>query len=150
MIMIILYLFLATTKGILTIGIRLLWVNLYKIRRAATQPQGLLAATMLLMLSLAGMCYSLTMSVAPDYSMFGSQQYCNHTIPIGAGVRDCSDYAALIIPCHVGAPEGLCTPTVTSAIILKIILGTPVLGIAFYYAQWLFLLTFIVALVFNL
>jgi LMBR1 domain-containing protein 1 len=75
MVMIILYMFWSTTKGIISIGIRFLWVNLYRFRRAATQPQGLLAATMLLMLSLAGLSYSLTMSVAPDYSMFGSQKY---------------------------------------------------------------------------
>ena len=75
MVMIILYLFWAATKGIISIGIRFLWINLFKIRRGATQPQGLLAATMLLMLSLAGMYYSLTMSGAPDYAMFGSQKY---------------------------------------------------------------------------
>ncbi|KAF9981259.1 hypothetical protein BGZ75_007480 [Mortierella antarctica] len=146
MVMIILYMFWATTKGIISIGIRFLWVHLYKFRQAATPPQGLLAATMILMLSLAGMCYSLTMSVAPEYAMFGSQKYCNHTVV----ERDCNDYPALIIPCHVGAPTDLCTPTVTSSIIMKIILGTPALGIAFYYMQWLFLLMFITALVFNL
>ncbi|KAF9152991.1 hypothetical protein BG015_004316 [Linnemannia schmuckeri] len=138
MVMIILYMFWSTTKGIISIGIRFLWVNLYRFRKAATQPQGLLAATMLLMLTLAGLSYSLTMSVAPDYSMFGSQQYY------------CRENPALIIPCHVGAPTGLCTPTVTSSIITKIILGTPVLGLAFYYMQWLFLLMFFLALGFNL
>ncbi|KAG9320772.1 hypothetical protein KVV02_003476 [Mortierella alpina] len=147
MVMIILYMFWATTKGIISIGIRFLWVHLYKFRQAATPPQGLLAATMILMLSLAGMCYSLTMSVAPEYAMFGGQKYCNHTM---VEERDCNDYPALIIPCHVGAPTDLCTPTVTSSIIMKIILGTPALGIAFYYMQWLFLLVFITALVFNL
>ncbi|KAG0033904.1 hypothetical protein BGZ81_006925 [Podila clonocystis] len=146
MVMVILYMFWATTKGIISIGIRFLWVHLYKFRQAATPPQGLLAATMLLMLSLAGLGYSLTMSVAPDYSMFGSQKYCNHTV---VTERDCGDYPALIIPCHVGAPKELCTPTVTSSVILKIILGTPALGIAFYYTQWLFLLMFLFALLFN-
>jgi len=73
--MIILYMFWATTKGIITLGIRFLWVHLYKFRRAATQPQGLLAATMLWMLSLAALSYTLTMAVAPEYSMFGSQKY---------------------------------------------------------------------------
>ncbi|KAF9296571.1 hypothetical protein BGZ74_010253 [Mortierella antarctica] len=133
MVLIILYMFWATTKGIISIGIRFLWVHLYKFRQAATPPQGLLAATMLLMLSLAGLSYSLTMSVAPDYSMFGN----------------CGDYPALIIPCHIGAPKELCTPTVTSGFILKIVLGTPALGIAFYYTQWLFLIMFLFALLFN-
>ncbi|KAF9578347.1 hypothetical protein BGW38_005899, partial [Lunasporangiospora selenospora] len=149
MVMIVLYMFWATTKGIISIGIRFLWVNLYKFRRAATAPQGLLAATMLLMLSLAGLCYSLTMAVAPDYSMFGSQKYCNHTIAL-TNERDCHDYPTLIVPCHIGAPSDLCTPTVTSGYILGIILATPVLGIAFYYLQWLFLLAFLFALIWNL
>lgn len=82
MVLIILYMFWSTTKGIISIGIRFLWVNLYRFRKAATQPQGLLAATMLLMLSLAGLSYSLTMSVAPEYSMFGSQQYVSFKLVI--------------------------------------------------------------------
>ncbi|KAF9352983.1 putative lysosomal cobalamin transporter [Mortierella sp. AD094] len=164
-VMIILYMFWATTKGVISIGIRLLWINLYEFRRAATQPQGLLAATMLLMLSLAGLSYSLTMSVAPEYSMFGSQKYvraffalqnyfpkknkCNHTIP-DTGTRDCSNQPSLIVPCHIGAPSDLCVATVTSTTILKIIAATPSLGIAFFYMQWGFLATFSLALIFNL
>ncbi|KAF9272851.1 hypothetical protein BGZ68_002043 [Mortierella alpina] len=147
-VMIILYMFWATTKGIIYIGIRILWVKLYSFRKSATQPQGLLVATMLLMLSLAGLSYSLTMSVAPEYSMFGSQKYCNHTIPVIG--RDCSDYPSLIIPCHVDAPAELCIPTVTSSTILKIILATPVLGRAFYSMQWVFVGTFLLALLINL
>ncbi|KAG0365795.1 hypothetical protein BC939DRAFT_165281 [Gamsiella multidivaricata] len=148
MVMVILYMFWATTKGIISIGIRVLWVNLYEFKRAATQPQGLLAATMLLMLSLAGLSYSLTMSVAPEYSMFGSQSYCNNTMPI-IGNRDCSSAPELIVPCHIGAPPEFCVTTVTSSIILTIILATPSLGIAFFYMQWLFLASFALALLFN-
>lgn len=76
--MIILYMFWATTKGIISLGIRFLWVHLYKFKRGATQPQGLLAATMLWMLSLAALSYTLTMAVAPEYSMFGGQKYVCH------------------------------------------------------------------------
>ncbi|KAI1315950.1 hypothetical protein EDD11_010588 [Mortierella claussenii] len=147
-VLIILYLFWATTKGVISIGIRLLWINLYKFRRHATQPQGLLAGTMLLMLSLAGLSYILTMSVAPEYSMFGSQRYCNNTLPV-TGTRDCSKTPALIIPCHVGAPPKLCTATVTSLAIVQVILATPSLGIAFFYLQWLFLMMFLFALMYN-
>lgn len=81
-VMIILYMFWATTKGIISLGIRFLWVHLYKFRRAATQPQGLLAATMLWMLSLAALSYTLTMAVAPEYSMFGSQKYVCFRAPL--------------------------------------------------------------------
>ncbi|KAI8600260.1 hypothetical protein EDD21DRAFT_281834, partial [Dissophora ornata] len=147
-VMITLYMFWATIKGIISIGIRLLCVNLYKFRQAATEPQGLLAATMLLMLSLAGLSYTLTMSVAPEYSMFGSQKYCNYTMPV-IGTRDCSKDLSFIIPCHVGAPSDLCVATVTSTTILKTILATPSFGIAFFYLQWLFLAVFAFALIFN-
>ncbi|KAG0258282.1 hypothetical protein BG011_003396 [Mortierella polycephala] len=147
-VMIILYLFWATTKGIISIGIRFLWVSLYTFRKGATQPQGLLVATMLLMLGLAGLTYSLTMSVAPEYSMFGSQRYCNYTTTLGS--RDCSEHPSLIIPCHIDAPEEACVRTVTSDMILKIILVTPALGRDFLYMEWVFLAVFLLALLFNL
>ncbi|KAF9144773.1 putative lysosomal cobalamin transporter [Mortierella sp. GBA39] len=147
-VMIILYMFWATTKGIISLGIRFLWVHLYKFRRAATQPQGLLAATMLWMLSLAALSYTLTMAVAPEYSMFGGQKYCNNTIPIG-GSLDCSTTPTLIIRCHVGAPADLCTPTVTSKTVLQVLSASPILGVAFYSAQWAFLAFFFLAFLFN-
>ncbi|KAF8924351.1 hypothetical protein BGZ47_004071, partial [Haplosporangium gracile] len=147
-VMIILYMFWATTKGIISLGIRFLWVHLYKFRRAATQPQGLLAATMLWMLSLAALSYTLTMAVAPEYSMFGSQKYCNNTVPIG-GSLDCSNAPALIIRCHVGAPPDLCTPTVTSKTVLQVLSASPILGVAFYSAQWAFLASFFLAFLYN-
>ncbi|KAF9429251.1 hypothetical protein BGZ76_001597, partial [Entomortierella beljakovae] len=148
-VIIILYMFWATTKGVISLGIRVLWVNLYEFRKAATQPQGLLAATMIMMLSLAGLGYSLTMSVAPEYSMFGSQKYCNKNTPI-TGSRDCSNDPDLIIPCHIDAPIGLCVPTVTSTTILKVIAANPSLGIAFFYMQWAFIGMFFLALIFNI
>ncbi|KAG0255792.1 hypothetical protein DFQ27_006064 [Actinomortierella ambigua] len=148
MVVIILYLFWATTKGVISIGIRFLWVHLYKFKHANTQPQGLLAATMLLLLSLAALGYTLTMSVAPEYAMFGSQKYCNHTVVDQP--RNCADYPQLIIPCHIGAPTDLCTPTVTSTLLLKMLIATPVLGVTFFYLQSLFVIVFVLALLFNL
>lgn len=147
-VMIILYMFWATTKGIISLGIRFLWVHLYKFKRAATQPQGLLAATMLWMLSLAALSYTLTMAVAPEYSMFGSQKYCNNTIPIG-GSLDCSTTPTLIIRCHVGAPSDLCTPTITSKTVLQVLSASPILGVAFHFAQWAFLAFFFLAFLYN-
>ncbi|KAF9921877.1 putative lysosomal cobalamin transporter [Linnemannia zychae] len=147
-VMIILYMFWATTKGIISLGIRFLWVHLYRFRRGATQPQGLLAATMLLMLSLAALSYTLTMAAAPEYSMFGSQKYCNNTIPIG-GHLDCSSDPSLIISCHIGAPPDLCTPTVTSKTVLQVLSASPILGVAFYATQWGFLGFFVLAFIYN-
>jgi LMBR1 domain-containing protein 1 len=75
MIALILYFFLATMAGVVTIGVRFLWVQLYKIQKRATAPQGLMCCTILLTLSLLALNYTLTAIVAPGYSHFGSQVY---------------------------------------------------------------------------
>lgn len=56
-------------------GVRLLWISLFKIRKGATMPQALLILTILMTLGLLAMNYSLTAVVAPGYAHFGSQVY---------------------------------------------------------------------------
>ena len=75
MVLVIVYFFMATMSGIITIGVRFLWVALFRIRKGATMPQGLLFASVLLMLALLALNYSLTAVVAPGYAHFGSQVY---------------------------------------------------------------------------
>lgn len=41
----------------------------------------------------------------------------------------------------------ICTPTVSSTMIDRIIVNTPFFGIFFYYSQWVFLVTFIIGFV---
>lgn len=66
-------------SGVITMGVRLLWISLFKIRKGATMPQGLLILTILMTLGLLAMNYSLTAVVAPGYAHFGSQVYvCHH------------------------------------------------------------------------
>ncbi|CAG8500000.1 8221_t:CDS:10 [Diversispora eburnea] len=126
----------STIIGVISIGIRFLWITLFKIRRQATPPQGLLFAASLLMLSLLALNYTLTMVVTPQYAQFGSQKYCNLTHD---DIRDCTDYPQLIIPCDVTAPTDICTPTVISTFLHQIMMNTPFFGIILYYAQWVFL-----------
>lgn len=86
MVLVVVYFFMATMSGIITIGVRFLWVALFRIRKGATMPQGLLFASVLLMLALLALNYSLTAVVAPGYAHFGSQVYvsefdeCHETI----------------------------------------------------------------------
>ena len=75
MVLLIVYFFLATMSGVITLGVRFLWVALFRIRKGATMPQGLLFSTILLTLSLLALNYSLTAVVAPGYAHFGSQVY---------------------------------------------------------------------------
>jgi LMBR1 domain-containing protein 1 len=69
------YFFLATMQGIINIGVRFLWVTLYRIKKSSTAPQGLLFTAMLLTFGLLALNYSVTSVVAPGYAHFGSQVY---------------------------------------------------------------------------
>ncbi|OZJ05692.1 hypothetical protein BZG36_01412 [Bifiguratus adelaidae] len=140
--LIVLVFFFATVSGLLHIGVRFMWITLYKIRKAATQPQALLFGTVLMMLSLLALNYTLTMVVAPEYSHFGNQKFCNHT---DNGARDCTKYPELIVPCDITAPPDICTPTVVSTLINRISLNIPLFGVIFYYAQWVFIAVFSIA-----
>lgn len=88
---------------------------------------------------------------------------CNYT---EGGQRNCSEHADLIVPCDIYAPTGetvvhtalewrlnssetseICTPTISSTLIDRIIVNTPFFGIVFYYAQWAFLVVFVLGFV---
>lgn len=87
MVLLIVYFFLATMSGVITIGVRFLWVSLFRIRKAATMPQGLLFSTILLTLGLLALNYSLTAVVAPGYAHFGSQVYVSGTSKLANGTE---------------------------------------------------------------
>jgi LMBR1 domain-containing protein 1 len=140
MVCLIVYFFLATMSGIVHVGIRFLWINLYSIKKGATAPQALLVSAVLLTLSLLALNYTMTTTVAPGYAHFGSQVYCNQTIL--DGVRDCTENKEMIVPCDIYGPTDICTPTVSSTMIDKIIVNTPFFGVFFYYSQWIFLAVF--------
>ncbi|KAI7900291.1 LMBR1-like membrane protein-domain-containing protein [Cokeromyces recurvatus] len=148
MVSLILYFFLTTMLGIIQIGIRFLWITLYRIKRGSTAPQALLFSTVLLTLSLLALNYTMTTTVAPGYAHFGSQVYCNQTTL--TGYRDCSQHKELIVRCDVFGPTDICTPTISSSIIDRIIVNTPFFGVFFYYSQWIFLLVFIIGFIIAL
>ncbi|KAI8329257.1 hypothetical protein EDC96DRAFT_529615 [Choanephora cucurbitarum] len=148
MVGLILYFFLATMTGIIEIGIRFLWIVLYRIRKGSTAPQGLLVSAVLLTLSLLALNYTMTTTVAPGYAHFGSQVYCNHTTLTGQ--RDCTEHNEAIVHCDVYGPTDICTPTVSSTLIDRIIVNTPFFGIFFYYSQWAFLAVFLIGFVISL
>lgn len=69
--------FCATVVGLATIGIRFLWVMLFRIRKGHTTPNAMLMATVLLTLMTLALNYSLAMVVAPQYATFGPQTFCD-------------------------------------------------------------------------
>lgn len=74
--------FVSSVVGIAFIGIRFLWVTLFRLRSGGTKPQGLLLSTILLMLSVLAINYSVTMVLAPQYAHYGGQKFCDHKVSL--------------------------------------------------------------------
>jgi len=123
--LIIFYIFFTTLSGIIRIGVRFLWVNLYKIRSGSTPPQGLLLASIILMFAILSLNMELT-TLAPQYANWGSQTY----TPINS-----TD----VVPCSFDAPQGLCYMTQIGGIVNRISLRTTFFGFIFFYATWIFI-----------
>jgi len=133
----ILYIFISTLSGIVRIGIRFLWIKLYTIRKHGTAPQGLLLATIILMLAVLALNMELT-TLSPQYASFGSQVFLNST-------------SGKVESCSLEAPPNLCTMTQIGAFTTRISLRTNFFAMIYYYLSWAFiaaaLIGFIVALV---
>jgi LMBR1 domain-containing protein 1 len=74
--------FTCSVVGLTFIGIRFFWVSLFQLRPSRTKPQGLLMSTVMLTLTVLAINYAITMLLAPQYSHYGGQRYCDHTVYI--------------------------------------------------------------------
>ncbi|KAF3929816.1 hypothetical protein AA313_de0204107 [Arthrobotrys entomopaga] len=152
--LLVLFLFVSTVVGLAFIGIRFLWIVIFKIRSGHTKPQALLMGTTLLTLSVLAINYGLTMFVAPQYAHFGGQKYCTWPMNEPGVVRDCTTHPDHLIPCSAGAKgpaASVCTPTVVSTFINRITLNYPFFGVFAFWSQFafmgLFFITMLTALV---
>ena len=101
--------------------------------------------TILLMLTVLALNYSLTMVVAPQYAQYGNQRYCNHTVGDFGEVRDCEKFPELIFPCIASQEaEEVCTPAVVSTFINRITLAFPFFGEVAFWGQFAFVGVWIV------
>lgn len=153
-ILLVIFFFVSTVIGLAFIGIRFLWVVIFKIRSGHTKPQALLMSTTLLTLSVLAINYGLTMFVAPQYSHFGGQMYCTWPMNEPGVVRDCTHHPDYLFPCSAGATgpaAAVCTATVVSTFINRITLNYPFFGVFAFWSQFafigLFLITALTALV---
>lgn len=146
--------FASSVVGISTVGIRFLWVNLFKIRKGHTSAQALLMATVLLTLIVFAINYALTMILAPQYATFGAQTYCDRPPPTPDGQPDCSQHHKAVRSCRENADNPIaariCTPTVVSTFLNRITLNFPFFGLVDFWAQFaffgIFILVFVVML----
>jgi LMBR1 domain-containing protein 1 len=141
--LLVMFFFCSSVVGIATVGIRFLWVTLFKIRKGHTSPQALLMATVLLTLMVLAINYSVAMVVAPQYATFGPQTFCDRPSRHPGEQPDCSHHKSAIKPCtelsaNPSAKE-VCTPSVLSTFINRITINFPFFGAVLFWAQFAFL-----------
>lgn len=143
--------FAASVVGLATIGIRILWITIFRIRKAHTSPQALLVSTVLLTLITLALNYSVAMMVAPQYATFGPQTYCAHPPRHPGEQPDCTEHRNHILPCSetVGsaAAKNVCTPSVVSTFLNRVTVNFPFFGVVDFWAQFVFLGVFLLAFV---
>ena len=154
MALLILFFFSSSISGIAAIGIRFLWIRIFQIKRGRTTPQALLIATVMLALIILAINYSIFAMVAPEYSTFGTQLYCDNPPRHPGEQPDCSDHKELIKPCSElddsQASKAVCTPSVMSTFLNRVTLNWPVFGAVDYWAQFAFLGIFLVVFITSL
>lgn len=143
--------FSASVIGIATIGIRLLWITIFRIRKAHTSPQALLIATVMLTLMTLGTNYAIAMLVAPQYATFGPQTFCDHPLRHPGEQPDCTNHRQHIIPCtettENSAAKNVCTPSVASTFLNRVTVNFPFFGVVDFWAQFAFMAVFLIAFV---
>ncbi|KNE56546.1 hypothetical protein AMAG_02347 [Allomyces macrogynus ATCC 38327] len=123
------YLLAATLHGVKVVGVRVLWIRLFRLRKGRTAPQALLLVTVVVIMTLLALLWEMTAVVAPQYATWGSQVYC------AATPDKCANDAYFRKPCDLSAPAAACTPTVLSVLLARVGLTAPFVATAFYYTQ---------------
>ena len=141
--LLVLFFFCSSVVGLATVGIRFLWVDLFKIRNGHTSPQALLMATVILTLTVLAINYSITMIVAPQYSTFGAQTYCDVAPVYAEKQPDCTQSLKLVRSCSETAEnpsaKHVCTPSIASTFINRLTVNFPFFGVLDFWAQFAFL-----------
>jgi len=151
MALLVLFFFSSSISGIAAIGVRFLWVRIFQIRKGRTAPQALLIATVMLALIILGINYAVAMMVAPQYSIYGTQTFCQNPPRHPGEQPDCTATPDLIKPCSEAlserAAKDVCTPTVMSTFLNRVTLNWPVFGAVDFWAQFAFLAVFLLVFV---
>lgn len=150
----ILFFFSSSITGIAAVGIRFLWVKLFQIKKGRTAPQALLIATVMQALIILAINYAIVNLLAPQYAIYGTQTFCQAVPTLPGAQPDCKNHKDMIRPCSESLTDPLakdvCTPTVMSTFLNRIVLNWPVFGAIDFWAQFGFLAVFLLVFVTSL
>ena len=126
-------LFLASSiSGIFKIGIRFMWLPLYKVKPHSTKPQALALVSLTLILILMA-SNILFFAISPDYTTYGSQRFVK---------TDYITNSTEILHCNNSfAPHDECTMTMISRFLLAFHTKAWIFGATYYWLTWIFLVT---------
>lgn len=141
--LLVIFFFASSIVGIGSIGIRFLWLKIFSIRQGHTSPQAMLMTTVLLTLIALAINYSVAMLVAPQYTHYGAQTFCDRPPRHPTDQPDCSNHTSQIRSCREGSTSlaaiNVCTPSVGSTFIDSITANFSFFGIVTFWAQFVFL-----------
>lgn len=152
--LLVLLFFSGSVIGIATVGIRFLWLTIFKIRTGHTSSQALLMATVMLTLIVLAINYAIAMIVAPQYTTFGPQTYCDLPVSHPGTSPDCSNSRDRIKPCSELAENPIasdtCTPSVVSTFLNRTTVNFPFFGVVDFWAQFVFMAVYLVTFITSL
>ena len=126
----ILFFVFSSMSGVKAVGIRFLWLPLYKIRPYATKPQALSLMALTLILILLALNVVL-FNLVPDYTTYGAQSFIHHTGENKTEVLHCDDKHA---------PVHQCVMTRVAVLLLAFHTKVWIFGAAYYWLMWMLLL----------
>jgi len=128
---IVLFFVISSVFGVKQIGIKFVWLSLYKIKAHGTKPQALALMSLTLTLILLSLNIVL-FTIAPDYTMYGSQHFVqNSTETNTTTVLHCTDTHSSDLDCN---------KTRISIILLALHTKAWIFGALQYWMSWMFLL----------
>ncbi|CCU78177.1 lmbr1 domain containing 1 [Blumeria hordei DH14] len=149
-ILILIFLFSSSVYGISAIGIRFFWIKIFEIRKRRTEPQAMLIMSVMLTLIVLAIDYSFFMIMAPQYSRYGTQTFCDNTSDDYKSKSDCSNNPELIKSCSQLPPDHVsgnaCTASVMSSMLNQLTINFPFLGAFQFWSQSIFLAVSLVAI----
>merc|ERR1712046_215778 len=125
----VLYIFTASVFGIIGLGIRIFCFNVYSLRVRKSMPQAMLVLCNVMAHILLALCMAL-LTIAPNYTSFGSQTVSNQDGSPGW--------------CSLEKHETkvACQVSVISAFFTRIAISMPLFSVAYYFANWAFIVVF--------
>uniref|UniRef100_A0A8L0DTR4 Lysosomal cobalamin transport escort protein LMBD1 n=1 Tax=Oncorhynchus mykiss TaxID=8022 RepID=A0A8L0DTR4_ONCMY len=130
------YFVFTSMAGIRNLGIWFFWIRLYKIRPKRTRPQALLFLCMILLLIVLHTSFMIY-SLAPQYVMYGSQNYLLQVTP------GWNNTTWTTKTCDADAPQDECTVTRSYLFLHKFWFFSTI----YYFGNWVFIGVFLIGLV---